>query len=94
MDRGTRRAGIEPRNRIELPGAETVSGVEGDACCTGKGEVQWGLARSETPSMRGSTLRENRETLRLPTTDGGVGRDGKSKRREPSMNGAGSLTVL
>ncbi len=32
------------------------------------GEVQEGLARSydETPSMRGSTLRENRETLLVP----------------------------
>ena len=29
--------------------------------------------------MRGSTLRENRETLPLPTADGAVGRDGKSK---------------
>ena len=32
------------------------------------GEVQWDLARSyaETPSMRGSTMRENREALSLP----------------------------
>jgi len=56
--------------------------------------VWWGLARSETPNMRGNTLRENRETLRPPSPDGGEGRDGKSERREPSMNGAGSLTVL
>jgi len=29
--------------------------------------------------MRGSTLRENRETLHPPTADGAVGRDGKSE---------------
>lgn len=44
-----------------------------------QGEVRRGLARSETLSMRGSTLRENRETLQLPTADGAVGRDGKSE---------------
>ncbi len=44
-----------------------------------EGEVRRGLAWSKTLSMRGSTLRENRETLCPPTVDGAVGRDGKSE---------------
>jgi len=44
-----------------------------------QGEVRRGLARSVTLSMRGSILRENRETLRPPATDGVAGRDGKSE---------------
>jgi hypothetical protein len=66
---------------FELPGAEAVFGVEGHTCCAANGEVQRDLARShdETPSMRGSTMRENRDTLRLPTADGAVGRGGKSE---------------
>ena len=68
VDRGTRRPGIEPRNRVRLPGAEAVSGAEGNTRCTENGEVQRDLARSyaKTPSMRGSAMRENRETLRPP----------------------------
>ena len=55
--------------------------AEGDTQCTARGEVRWGLAWSKTPSMRGSTLRENRETLCPPTADGALGRDGKSEDR-------------
>lgn len=36
-------------------------------------------AQSETPSMHGSTLRGNREILRMPGPRGGPGRIGKSK---------------
>jgi hypothetical protein len=43
-----------------------------------KGEVQRYPARSETPGMHGSNLRENREILRPPTKRG-VGRIEKSK---------------
>ena len=52
-----------------LPGAETVSGVEGNTRRTEQGEVLRDLARShvKTPSMRGNTMRENRETLQPPT---------------------------
>ena len=51
-----------------LPGAEAVFGVEGKTRRTAKREVRWGLARSysETPSMRGSAMCENREALRPP----------------------------
>lgn len=41
------------------------------------GKVRWYPARSETPGMHGSNLRENREILRPPTK--GVGRIEKSK---------------
>jgi hypothetical protein len=43
-----------------------------------KGEARWYPARSETPGMHGSNLRENREILRPPTKLG-VGRIEKSK---------------
>jgi hypothetical protein len=43
-----------------------------------KGEALWYPARSETPGMHGSNLRENREILRPPTKRG-VGRIEKSK---------------
>jgi hypothetical protein len=42
------------------------------------GEGRWYPARSETPGMHGSNLRENREILRPPTKQG-VGRIEKSK---------------
>ena len=42
------------------------------------GEGRWYPARSETPGMHGSNLRENREILRPPTKRG-VGRIEKSK---------------
>ena len=42
------------------------------------GEEYWYPARSETPCMHGSNLRENREILRPPTKRG-VGRIEKSK---------------
>ena len=43
------------------------------------GKLRWDPTRSETPGMHGSTLRENREIPCLPTADGAVGREGKSK---------------
>ena len=42
------------------------------------GKGRWYPARSETPGMHGSNLRENREILRPPTKRG-VGRIEKSK---------------
>jgi hypothetical protein len=42
------------------------------------GEARWYPARSETPGMHGSNLRENREILRLPKL-GRLGRIEKSK---------------
>lgn len=50
-----------------------------------KGEAHDGPAESETLSMRGSTLRRNREVSRVP--DGKTqGRQGKAKANEPCMN--------
>ena len=50
------------------PGAEVVSGAEGNTRITVKREVSgtWRGLR-QTPSMRGSVMRENREALRPPT---------------------------
>lgn len=79
--------------KVIVPGAEVVPENRRRNPLRREGEEQWGLAWSTTLSMRGSTLRENRETLRPPTEDGGVGRDGKSEDWSHSMNGAGSLTA-
>jgi hypothetical protein len=46
-----------------------------------QGKAWRDLAWPKTPSMRGNTMRENRETLHLLTADGAVGRDGKSEDR-------------
>jgi len=46
-------------------------------------------AESQTPSMRGNSMRENRETQATPLPDGGGGRSGKTKRRTPDVHVAG-----
>jgi hypothetical protein len=43
-----------------------------------RGATRPGAVDVKTPSMRGSTMRENRETLHTPEADGAAGRDGKS----------------
>ena len=47
----------------------------------------------ETPSMRGSIARENRETLHTARGGWRFGPRWEVKRLEPSMNGAGGLTA-
>lgn len=78
----------------KVPGAEAISGAEGNTNCTKEGEVRrtW-RGRRETPSMRGSTMRENRETLH--TAQGGWRRGPRWEVQglEPPMHGAGSLTA-
>ena len=53
------------------------------------GEHESGPARSQTPCMRGTSLRENREIPRPPREDGPEGRGGKVEDRNPSMHGCG-----
>lgn len=65
----------------EIPNARDADsvGVRGRPQSTIRiGEGCWYPARSETPGMHGSNLRENREILRPPTKRG-VGRIEKSK---------------
>ena len=62
-------AGRVLSREIEIvPGAEAVGAAEGNTHRTARREVRRDLARSyaETPSMRGSVMRENREALWLP----------------------------
>ena len=42
-------------------------------------ELPFDAAESQTPSMRGNSMRENRETHGAPPPDGGGGRSGKAK---------------
>ena len=44
-----------------------------------KREPLFDAAESKTPSMRGSSMRENREILATPSSDGGEGRSEKAK---------------
>src|SRR4030095_9864976 len=71
VHRATRGPGIEPRNRVSNSGAEAVPGAEGYTYFTEKrGAAGPGAVDDKTPSMRGSTLRENQETLRSPVAMG------------------------
>ena len=64
-DRGTCRPGIEPRNKT-LPGADAVKQSGRQHAPNREREARCGLARSETPSMHVTSLRENREISGTP----------------------------
>jgi hypothetical protein len=50
---------------LNFQGAEAVSGAEGNTCRTAKARYGGpGAVVEQTPSMRGSVMRENREALR------------------------------
>ena len=68
-----------PRKRRLLRGADVVvaSGRQHRECR--ERETLWDPARSETPSMHGSTLHGNREIPRLSAAEGAADRIGKSK---------------
>jgi len=51
-------------------------------------------AESETLSMRGNFMRENRETPVLPAADGAAGRSEKAERPKSDMHGAGESDDL
>ena len=42
-------------------------------------KLSFDVAESQTPSMRGNSMRENRETREVPSADGGGGRSGKAE---------------
>jgi RNA-directed DNA polymerase len=52
-------------------------------------EPLFDAAESQTPSMCGNSMRENRETQATPSSDGGGGRSGKAKRRTSDVHVAG-----
>src|SRR5205823_3506707 len=68
----------------------------------GEGDAQGGVRReplgdaaeSKTLSMRGNSLRENRETPALPSADGGEGRPEKASGRTSGMYRAGESDDL
>jgi hypothetical protein len=51
-------------------------------------ELPFDAAESQTPSMRGNSMRENRETHGVPSPDGGGGRSGKAEPK-PDMHAPG-----
>jgi len=65
LDRGMCRPGIEPRNQCNR-GADAVRGAEGNTIGSVTREPPMGRARSKTLCMRRISMRENRETSRLP----------------------------
>ncbi len=52
-------------------------------------ETLFNAAESKTPCMRGNSMRENRETQAIPSSDGNGERSGKAKRRTPDVHVAG-----
>jgi hypothetical protein len=77
-----------------LPGAEVVFGTEGNTRCTGMARCSgtWRGLR-QTPSMRGSVMRENREALWPARGGGAAGRGGKPEGVIRRCTAAGSLTA-
>ncbi len=59
--------------------------MKGDDRC----EPLFDAAESQTPSMCGNSMRENREPQATPSPGGGGGRSGKAKCRTPDMHVAG-----
>jgi RNA-directed DNA polymerase len=57
-------------------------------------ERSFDTAESETLGMWGSSMRENREALQMPTHDGGVGRSKKAKSRNVDMHVCGESDGL
>jgi RNA-directed DNA polymerase len=76
---GVRAGWVLSRERVALRDADAVGGSGRQNRAHRYREMRRGPARSETPSMYGSTLLENREVLCPPAADGVAGRVGKSK---------------
>ena len=64
-DRGTCRPGIEPRNQ-SFQGADAVKRSGRQHAPNREREARCGPARSKTPCMHGTSLRENREISGAP----------------------------
>ena len=76
---GARAGRVLSRERADLRDADAVGGCGRQNRAHRYREMRRGPARSETPSMYGSTLLENREVLCPPAADEAAGRVGKSK---------------
>jgi RNA-directed DNA polymerase len=57
-------------------------------------ELPFDAAESETLGMRGSSMRENRESPGVPTPDGGVGGSEKAKSLKSDMHASGKSDDL
>lgn len=89
VDRGTRRPGIELRNQHF--GVPTLSDYgEGYMKGYDQREFPFDAAESKTLSMRGNSMRENREGPETPSPDGGVGRSEKAERLKSDMHVSGN----
>ena len=72
--------GIEPRKGLKPERRETPRPSKATLLSAIEGECEAGSARSETPSMCGNILSENREGPLSPVNeDGKAGRVGKSE---------------
>ena len=70
-------------------GADGVMMYGRQNSCMRNGEHTSDPAWSETSCTCGNSMRENRESLQLPTGNGPVGRAGKAESRKPAMHGCG-----
>ena len=72
--------GIEPRKGVNPECRESLRISKATLLSAIKGECEAGSARSETPSMCGNILSENRESPLSPVNEGrSTGRVGKSE---------------
>lgn len=76
---------IEPRNQ-PAQSADAVMSSGRPHGAQRDGELRADSARSKTPSMSGNSMRENRESQPLPSTEGVEGRRGKAEGRTPRMH--------
>ena len=76
---GVRAGWVLSRERSKVRDADAVGIAEGTTVAHRYREMCPGPARSQTPCTHGNTSHENREALGSPTTDGVLGRVGKSK---------------
>ena len=84
---GVRTGGVLSREKGVFRAPTPSTSAEGKTGMSKNGEHMPGPARSETSSMHGNSMRENRESLRLFSGDGTEERAGKKELLKPAMNG-------
>ena len=86
---GVRAGRVLSREKSSNQGADDVALIGRQHGHARSGECMSGPARSQTPRMRGISMRENREIPSPPSGDSPGGRVGKVGDRKPTMHGHG-----
>lgn len=91
---GAHAGGVLSRENRSNQGADAVRLAGKQHASVRQGKHTCDPARSETSSMHGNSMRENREIPRSPAADGPVGRAGKVDDHNPAMHGWGKSDNL